>query len=82
MRADDPQLDPRLADVAMCDPDRLGGVPVFRGGRVPLHTLFDYLRAGRTIDTFLDDFPGVTRLQVVRVLEVTASNLRAGPAAA
>ncbi len=40
-------------------PDVLGGTPVFRGTRVPLRTLFDYLAAGDPLARFLDDFPTV-----------------------
>lgn len=51
------------------DPDILGGTPVFYGTRVPVQTLIDYLVAGDSIDAFLDDFPSVTREQVVLFLE-------------
>lgn len=47
------------------DPDILGGLPVFRGTRVPLRTLLDYLEAGDSLDEFLDDFPSVTREQAI-----------------
>jgi uncharacterized protein (DUF433 family) len=51
------------------DPEKLGGTPVFRGTRVPVKNLFDYLEAGDGLDIFLDDFPTVSREQIVRVLE-------------
>lgn len=51
------------------DPEILGGTPVFVGTRVPLQALIDYLKAGRSMDEFLDDFPSVTREQTVTVLE-------------
>ena len=51
------------------DPDVLGGAVVFRGTRVMVETLIDYLTEGDTIDAFLDDFPTVTREQVVAFLE-------------
>ncbi len=47
----------------------MGGTPVFRGTRVPVQTLFDYLEAGDTIDDFLDGFPNVSRDQIVAFLE-------------
>lgn len=53
----------------------LNGTPVFRGTRVPVQTLLDYLEAGDSIETFLDDFPTVTRQQVVAVLEVAKEKL-------
>ena len=55
--------------VIVKDPDILGGTPIFSGTRVPVHNLIDYLAAGETIDTFLDDFPTVTREQVIQFLE-------------
>ena len=51
------------------NPDVLGGVPVFRGTRVPFQTLLDYLENGQTLDEFLDDFPTVTREFAVSALE-------------
>jgi uncharacterized protein (DUF433 family) len=47
----------------------LGGTPVFRGTRVPVESLFDYLKRGRTIDYFLEQFPTVRREQVERLLD-------------
>lgn len=51
-------------------PDRLGGTPVFAGTRVPVQSLLDHLEAGDPLDTFLDDFPSVTRAHAVAVLEL------------
>ena len=47
----------------------MGGTPVFVGTRVPVQTLIDYLKAGESIDDFLDGFPTVKREQVVAFLE-------------
>ena len=47
----------------------MGGTPVFTGTRVPVQTLFDYLKAGESIDDFLDGFPTVTREQAIALLE-------------
>jgi uncharacterized protein (DUF433 family) len=52
------------------DPETLAGIPVFRGTRVPVKTLFDYLEAGDRLDDFLDDFPTVSREHAVAVLEI------------
>lgn len=51
------------------DPNVLGGTPVFVGTRVPFQTLLDYLEAGEPLADFLNDFPTVTRAQVVAALE-------------
>jgi len=52
------------------DPEVQGGTVVFAGTRVPLANLFDYFAAGDSLEAFLDDFPSVTREQVVAVLEM------------
>lgn len=46
-----------------------GGTPVFRGTRVPIRTLFDYLEGGETLEDFLRGFPTVTRESAVAALE-------------
>ncbi len=51
------------------DPEILGGTPVFRGTRVPLQTLFDYLEGGDTLEEFLEGFPSVSRQMAVAALE-------------
>lgn len=61
------------------DPEILGGTPVFNGTRVPIKNLFDYLEAGETIESFLDDFEGVSREQVLRLLEVTGKLINSSP---
>jgi uncharacterized protein (DUF433 family) len=60
-----------LRQVINIDPQILGGTPVFNGTRVPIKNLFDYLEAGHSIDYFLEDFEGVKRGQVLRLLEVS-----------
>jgi uncharacterized protein (DUF433 family) len=45
------------------------GEPVFSNTRVPVKNLFDYLKAGHSLDEFLEDFPSVTKVQAVEVIE-------------
>ena len=59
------------------DPEIQGGVPVFRGTRVPIRNLIDYLEAGDSLAAFLDDFPSVSREQAVAALEEAAAALGA-----
>ena len=56
-------------DLITVDPEILGGTPVFKGTRVPVKTLFDYLEHNYTLDEFLSCFPSVTREMACRVLE-------------
>jgi len=51
------------------DPLRLGGRVCFRGTRVPVDALFENLEDGMGVEEFLEAFEGVTREQVVGVLE-------------
>ena len=51
------------------DPEVMHGTPVFRGTRVPVQTLFDYLENGDSLDDFLEGFPTVSRELAVQVLE-------------
>ncbi len=55
------------------DKEIMGGTPVFFGTRVPIKNLFDYLETGDSIETFLEDFEGVSREQVVEILEMSKS---------
>jgi uncharacterized protein (DUF433 family) len=50
------------------DSEVMGGTPCFRGTRVPIQFLLDFLEAGDTIEAFLDDYPSVSREQVVAYL--------------
>ena len=59
------------------NPNKLGGTPVFFGTRVPIQNLFDCLEAGENMDDFLEQFPTVTREQVLEVLEVSKERLLA-----
>ncbi len=56
------------AGLVVSNPGILGGTPVFRGTRLPIQTLFDYLADGLTLDYFLETFEGVTREQARAVL--------------
>jgi uncharacterized protein (DUF433 family) len=66
---------PSLTGVIHSDPEISGGVPVFVGTRVPVESLFDHLKAGDSIDDFLDGFPSVKREQVVKVVELLEQEL-------
>jgi len=59
------------------DRELLSGAAVFAGTRVPVRTLIDYLESGETLDSFLADFPTVTRDQTVAALEAAKGALLA-----
>ena len=53
----------------------MSGMPVFKGTRVVVKNLFDYLASGYSLDVFLDAFPSVSREQAVRALEMAKEDL-------
>jgi uncharacterized protein (DUF433 family) len=59
----------RQGSVIISNPEIMGGTPVFAGTRVPVEALIDYLKAGDTLDEFLDQFPTVSRDRAVAALE-------------
>ena len=71
-----------LEQIVHRDPEILGGTPVFRGTRVPVRSLFDYLEGGETLDEFLRQFPSVRREQAISLLELARENLAADAPAA
>lgn len=56
-------------DLITVDPEILGGAPVFKGTRVPVKTLFEYIENDYSVEEFLDCFPSVSRDLVNKVLE-------------
>ena len=57
------------SEIITATSDVMSGTPVFAGTRVPVQTLLDYLKAGESIDDFLEGFPTVKREQVIAFLE-------------
>jgi len=57
------------------DRDIMSGVPVFRGTRVPVQSLFEYLEDSLSLDEFLDCFPTVRREDAITVLEHSKNEL-------
>ena len=55
----------------------LGGAPVFKGTRVPVRTLFEYLERGYSLEEFLECFPSVTKDMACRLLECSEAALLA-----
>jgi uncharacterized protein (DUF433 family) len=59
-----------VKDVIQIDSEILGGQPVFKGTRVPVESLFMHLEKGISLADFLDDFPTVTKDQVISLLAI------------
>ena len=58
----------RLDEAVWVNPQRMSGTPCFRGTRVPVQSLIDFLEGGETLDQFLALYPSITRQQVLAVL--------------
>ena len=56
--------------VITVDPEIMSGTPVFAGTRVPVESLIEHLKAGDTLEDFLEGFPGVRREQAQAFLEI------------
>ncbi len=63
------------SSIISASPEIMGGTPVFAGTRVPVQTFLDYLKAGESINDFLDGFPTVSREQVIAFLEEAGKQL-------
>lgn len=57
-----------LQEVTWKDPKRMSGTLCFRGTRVPVKNLTDYLKHGHPLEYFLRGFPGVEREQAEKFL--------------
>jgi uncharacterized protein (DUF433 family) len=66
-----------MPSIVLSDPEIMSGMPCFRGTRVPVKTLFDYLEHGHPLDEFLDDFPTVEKEQAIAALEEARALLMA-----
>jgi uncharacterized protein (DUF433 family) len=69
------KIDRNLVEI---DPEKLGGTPVFRGTRVPIQNLFDSLESGESVEQFLEQYPTVSREQLLAVLEESKERLLVG----
>jgi uncharacterized protein (DUF433 family) len=57
------------SDLITVDPEILGGIAVFKGTRVPIKSLFEYLEDSYSLDEFLECFPSVTCEMACRLPE-------------
>jgi uncharacterized protein (DUF433 family) len=57
------------------DPEVMSGALCFRGTRVLVKNLFDYLEGSSTLEDFLEDFPSISREAAVSVLEAARERL-------
>ena len=63
-----------LEDAVWVDPDRMSGAPCFRGSRLPVRQLFDWLADGVPLDEFIEEFR-IDRAATEAVLRAAAKKL-------
>ena len=51
------------------NPNILGGKPVFKGTRIPIYLILDFLLAGETINEILDNYPQLSKEAILEVLK-------------
>ncbi|HEY7338803.1 MAG TPA: DUF433 domain-containing protein [Bryobacteraceae bacterium] len=66
-----------MESVVATDPEIMSGEPTFRGTRVLVRTLFEYIEAGYSLERFLDGFPTVTHEMALQALEEAKESLLA-----
>jgi uncharacterized protein (DUF433 family) len=62
---------PTIDQYIVIDKDIAFGKPVFKGTRVTVQTMFDYLEES-SLEEFLVGFPSVSKLQATAVIELAA----------
>lgn len=58
------------------DPARMQGLPCIRGTRITVSAILGQLAAGQTVDQVLNDYPQLTRDDVLAALEFAAAYTR------
>ena len=66
-----------LHEIVWSDPERMSGVPCFKGTRVPVQALIDHFEGNATLDQFLEGFPSVSRKQAIQFIELAKEHLLA-----
>ncbi len=57
-----------MSSFVTISPNIQSGEPVFTNTRVPVKNLFDYLKAGHSLNDFLEDFPSVKKEQAIQII--------------
>ena len=61
-----------IRDVVQVNPEILGGQAIFKGIRVSVETIFNYLGSGESLERFLSEFPSVSSEKALSVLEIAS----------
>ncbi|WP_297454015.1 DUF433 domain-containing protein [Persephonella sp.] len=58
------------------NPEILGGKPVFKGTRIPVYLILDFLSAGETIDNILENYPQLSKEAVLEAIKYASEYAR------
>jgi len=58
------------------EPDKRGGKPCIRGLRITVYDILDYLAGGMTMEEIVEDFPDLTREDILASLAFAAERER------
>ena len=70
--------DSPIAGFISVNPGIMHGEPCFKGTRVPIQILFDYVSGGDSLEEFLTGFPNVSRNAAIAVIELATRGLIGG----
>jgi uncharacterized protein (DUF433 family) len=65
-----------MSDRIVIEPDVCNGKPVIRGTRITVQTVLEFLSAGDSIEEVLEEYPSLTRDDVLACLRVSSELLR------
>jgi len=63
------------SNIIQVDPEIMGGTPCFKGTRVPIQNLFDFVKAGDPLSEFLEAFPSVSQIQALAILKLAEQSV-------
>lgn len=64
-------LEPAVAAHITRNPEILGGKPIIRGTRIAVELVVDWIESGVAIEQVLDDYPNLTRDDIVAAVAFT-----------
>ncbi|WP_204139391.1 DUF433 domain-containing protein [Halomicronema sp. CCY15110] len=63
-------------DIITIEPGKRGGKPCIRGMRITVYDVLGYLASGMTYDEILEDFPYLTKTDILACLSYAADRER------
>ncbi len=58
------------------NPNILGGKPVFKGTRIPVYLILDFISAGESIESILENYPQLSKDAVLEAIKYASEYLK------